>query len=100
MCKKTDYKTPNTRIDKCMRNFIHFLDSTSQYKCRGKWHTRFNILACCCGHGKYPPTVVIDVGLNDMQYPVEIFSGKRIFRLTKFYKRDKQGYYYIPETVA
>jgi len=53
-------------------------------------------LASCCGHGKYPMTIVIKGILG---YPLEIFSNKTILRKKKFYKKDKDGYYFIPETI-
>jgi len=37
--------------------------------------------------------------LPKMEFPFELFSGKIIPRKIKFYKKDKQGYYYIPETI-
>lgn len=53
-------------------------------------------LACCCGHGKYPMTIIFKRG----DFNTEVFSGVTINRKKRFYKRDKQGYYYIPEVVA
>jgi len=86
MCKKTNYKTPNTRIDKCMREFIKELSYFIALK---------DIKACCCGHGKYPMTLLVrPEGWNATK---EMFSGKWIERKKRFYKRDKQGYYFIPE---
>lgn len=52
-------------------------------------------LGSCCGHGRYPPTIVADI----TGHRVEIFSGIEIPRKRKFYKKDKDGYYYIPETL-
>jgi len=86
MCKKTNYKTSNTRIDKCMRNFIRNLSQG----CDG----RYKILACCCGHGKYPMSIVAKSRRGTI---FEMFSNKDIPRTRNFYKRDKQGYYYIQE---
>ncbi len=86
MCKKTNYKTPNPRIDKCMRNLIRYLKFCSNLK----------VVACCCGHGKYPMTIVVEWM---PEYKREIISDTIITRKRKFYKRDKQGYYYIPEVV-
>ena len=92
MCKLKKYhKTSNTLIDRCMRNLIKFVFNpmvmTSEYEC----------VACCCGHGKYPMSIVVrnrrtkEIG--------EICSAKILNRTRNFYKKDKQGYYYIPETV-
>ena len=85
MCKKTNYKIPNPRIDKCMKTFIRYL----------KMHLReLKPVACCCGHSKYPMTIVCKIKGG---FPVDLVSGTIIPRLRKFYKRDKQGYYHIPE---
>ena len=53
-------------------------------------------VACCCGHGKYPMTIVLK-DLSGVVY--ELFSGIKIPRTRNFYKKDKQGIYYIPELV-
>ena len=86
MCKKTNYKTSNTQIDKCMRPLIEFL------KRRG-WTT----VACCCGHGHrdYPMTIIVKNPY--LNYYYELFTETIIPRKRKFYKKDKQGFYYIPE---
>ena len=85
MCQKTNFKRCPSEIDKCMENAIHILNN--------RFH--INIIACCCGHGKYPMTIVIEDDLGIY----ELFSGEDIPRKRKFYKRDKKGYYYIPETI-
>ena len=54
------------------------------------------IVACCCGHGKYPMTIIIE-GINGNHF--DLVSGVSIPRKKRFYKRDKQGYYYIPEVI-
>ena len=84
MCKKL--KGIHNRIDKCMKNFIKFLKNACDVK----------VVACCCGHGKYPMTIVAKFN-NDIQPYVEIVSGISIPRKRNFYKKDKQGYYFIPE---
>ena len=80
MCKKTQFKYCPSTIDKCMRNIIKIIPGT---------------FACCCGHGKYPMTIVCDWAGTIF----EIMSYTEIPRKRKFYKKDKQGYYYIPEVV-
>ena len=87
MCKKTNYKTSNPRVDKCMVDFITTLKSMC-----GRSHIK--PVACCCGHGKYPMTVIVKNGVG---YCWELISGIEIPRKKRFYKRDLQGYYYIPE---
>ena len=85
MCQKPKLTTGSSasRIDPCMKNIIDFLQSQG-----------IRTLACCCGHNKYSPTIVADIG----GFNRELFTWKDIKRIKKFYRRDKQGYYYIPET--
>ena len=90
MCRKN--KGLHNRIDKCMKPLIEFLSKhMSDYPC----------VACCCGHGKYPMTIVADIRKTYLTKPkyVEIFSGIEIPRIRNFYKKDKQGFYFIPETI-
>lgn len=90
-------KHGDTRIDPCMREFVKWL---------GNKHTT---ILSCCGHGKYPMSVIVKeyetVGIKRFIIFKEIFSGI-VLRVKedplkpdpkKFYKRDKEGYYYIPE---
>ena len=83
MCKWN--KWGDTRIDPCMRKFIKNLI----FSLVG----HVQIVACCCGHQKYPMTIMVRDG--DLIY--DLVSGKKIPRKKRFYKRDKQGFYYIPE---
>lgn len=96
MCKWN--KFGDTRIDPCMRELISWLKE------------RHEIIACCCGHGKYPMSIIVkeftilENGKSAIIYR-EVFSNiilrTRIAPLgklpKKFYKRDKQRRYYIPE---
>ena len=56
--------------------------------------TKYKVLACCCGHGKYNQSIVLQTK-NGMNF--DLISNAVIPRKRNFYKRDKQGYYYIPE---
>ncbi len=56
--------------------------------------TRFNTLMCCCGHGKYPPSlIVMDPRVAKFcNSPQDIFSGFQFKHNQKrFYKKDKEG---------
>ena len=86
MCKRTIYKTCNTRIDKCMRPLIKFLQEHG-----------YRTVSCCCGHSKYPMTIIAKYQWNGIPTFVELLSGIVLTRSTKFYKRDSNGYFYIPE---
>ena len=85
MCKLKKYhKTINTQIDKCMIELIKYLQK--EYK----------ILACCCGHSKYPATVIVK-NTQGLIYELLTKGLPVIPRTRNFYKKDNQGYYYIPE---
>ena len=84
MCKKTQFKYCPSTIDKCMKTFIDNLNSCD-----------IRTKACCCGHGKYPMTIVVE----SLHSNFDLVSGVYIPRKRKFYKKDKQGYYYIPEVL-
>jgi len=69
-----------------------------------KWLRNKHIpIASCCGHRKYPMSVIIKEGISDrIENKIvyrDIFSQIIIPRKRRFYIKDKQGYYYIPETV-
>jgi len=81
MCKKHNPR----KIDECMINLI---DSLQIYNVPTR--------ACCCGHGKYPMTIIVQT--CDGRF-FEICHNKFIPRKRRFYKKDKQGYYYIPEVL-
>lgn len=81
-------KNDGRRIDPCMKSAIRCLNDYG-----------IKTLACCCGHGKHPMTIVIDVGV-DKVIPLEIFSGQFLKRRKRFYKKFKDGSYMIPETVG
>ncbi len=87
MCKFNP-KNDSRRIDPCMKKFISFVNNSGIAK----------TLACCCGHGKYPMTLVIRIKHDNRIW--EVFSDKTIPRKRLFYKKDKKGIYYIPESLV
>jgi hypothetical protein len=86
MCKFVN-NTKNSRIDKCIKPLIENLS----------W-LGIKTVACCCGHGKYPLSIVVRWSNKKHDY-VEMVTGASIPRKRKFYKKDKKGYYYIPEAM-
>lgn len=88
MCKAKRYKkTSNTAIDKCIRNFIANLEFL--------FDNQVKIVASCCGHGgKYPMTIIVKNKIGEVY---DLVSGMKIPRKRNFYKRNKKGFYYIPE---
>ncbi len=47
MCKQ--HKHHGKMIDKCMRKIVEFINS----------ETRFETVMCCCGHWKYPSSLIV-----------------------------------------
>jgi hypothetical protein len=89
MCK-FNRTSGDTRIDPCMREIVKFINSETSY----------NTKMCCCGHGKYPASLIVvntKTGVG-CQQPIEIFSGRQFkYGQNRFYKRDKKGVYHIPD---
>ncbi len=71
-----------------MRNVINFIN----LECPD-----VETLGCCCGHKKYPMTIVVRDKIEGRIF--DLMSGKTIPRKKRFYRSDKKGNYYIPETV-
>lgn len=77
------------RVDACIRDLIYSLNSHG-----------FETLACCCGHGKYPITIIYRYKSNDALNGniYDFCSGWGVLRRKKrYYIKDKRGLYYIPE---
>ena len=89
MCSKKQFKYCPSEIDECMIPIIEGLGEIIN-------HRRFKIRACCCGHGKYPMTIIVEAKKQGF---VDLVSGEEIPRKRNFYRKDKEGYYYIPETL-
>ncbi len=90
MCEFNKFN--NSRfIDPCMKNFIETLNIMLK-------ESSLKIVACCCGHKKYPMTIVIKNTLSGKHY--DLVSSRSIPREKKFYKKDERGVYFIPEVLA
>ena len=87
MCKFNP-KNDSRKIDPCMKYKIKELNG------RGE-----KTLACCCGHGKYPASIIVPIKVDGHDVGYELCSRTIIPRKKRFYKKDKQGVYYIPEVV-
>ena len=83
VCK--DIEEFNFRVDNCMQNLIWVLNNRGVMTC-----------GCCCGHGRYPMTIVY-VSPNGKFW--DLMSGVEIPRKKRFYIKDKDGFYYIPEVM-
>jgi hypothetical protein len=89
MCEKQ--KFGNFRIDPCLQEIINQINQSGQYK----------TLLSCCGHNVYPKSIVC---IDKNKRIFEWFSKIELPRYYKnghikrrYYKKDKKGYYYLPE---
>jgi hypothetical protein len=82
MCKWI--KSGNQRIDPCMKETVEEL----QWK-------GYHVKACCCGHIKYKPSIIVENYGTVYDY----VSGIIIERTKRFYKRDNEGHFFIPEVI-
>ena len=55
------------------------------------------VQTCSSDLKKYPKTIVVKHQGTKM--PFEYFSHQYILRKKRFYIKDKEGYYFIPETI-
>jgi len=86
MCKWN--KWGDTRIDPCMRGMVEQLNAMIS-------KSGFVILMCCCGHGRYPMSIICRN--KQFKAPFDLVSNKNLHSKKKFYKRDKKGYYFLKE---
>jgi hypothetical protein len=84
MCE-FDPKNDSRYIDPCMVKLIDYLRAHG-----------IETVSCCCGHGKYPPSVIVRTVRPE--FTMEIFSGILFEgRKKRYYRKDAQGVYHIPE---
>lgn len=76
------------RIDFCLKPLLKWLTSND-----------YTVVASCCGHEKYPMTIVVKYMYNGIPKYFELLSNIELLRTKKFYKRDWEGVYYIPEII-
>ena len=87
MCLKRSTKKSKMgfRIDPCMEQEVELLRKSG-----------IKTVACCCGHNKYPKTIIINENGTYREY----FSGITIPRKKYFYLSDNDGVYYLPESIT
>lgn len=90
MCKNHNPR----KIDKCMERLIKELKTLYEIV-KLEFGDDKRVVACCCGHGKYPMTIV--VWDKDEEEVYDLISGETIPRKRRFYRKDSRGYYFIPE---
>jgi len=84
MCIKKKYL--NNKVDQCLKDRIENINKYSNYK----------TLGCCCGHGVYNPSIIVKDIFGNIK---DLITNKQIPRKKRFYKKDKNGFYYIPELI-
>ena len=90
MCHRC--KPNNRKIDKCMAEICCFIDILNVKKEGLPNYLR--VVGSCCGHGKYPPSIIVR---NHLGQTWDLISNTTIRRKTRFYLKDSKGYYFIPE---
>lgn len=80
-------------MDECLLELIDFINSS--------YDGKFKTLLSCCGHGKYPSTIVVKNTRSQVIF--DWFSGKILENYYKkgkirnrFYQKDTEGYYFVP----
>jgi len=76
------------RVDSCIRHLILSLSNHG-----------YNTVGCCCGHGRYPMTIICRVDGTNRYY--DLISGVDVKskRGGGWYILDNDGYYYVPEVI-
>ena len=78
------------RVDACLSGLIITLNNKG-----------IETVACCCGHGKYPITILYMHKSQDIMNGniYDFCSGWGVSARSKkrWYRRDKQGLFFIPE---
>ncbi len=91
MCKKL--KGCANRIDRCIKSHVDWLNRNG-----------FKTILSCCGHGKYPKTILLrfeDNRVYDLFSLIELkpYNPKIKKQYNRYYKKDAEGYHYIPEII-
>ena len=96
MCEKLILEGSARNFDPCLVEELEEIKNTFP-----RFKEKFKMIMSCCGHFKYSKTLVVQNRVSKAHF--EWFTGtllegtKRADTREPFYKRDKEGYYYIPE---
>lgn len=93
MCDKIFKKYPMRKIDPCIVDAVRDINNNG-----------LKTIASCCGHGKYHPSIIIrkkDNSCWDWFTKKKVHNYKPQFNKQHnyYYKRDKDGFYYVPELI-
>lgn len=96
VCEKIISKGTARNIDPCLIEELEALKN--EYP---KFKEKFQLIMSCCGHGKYPKTIIVKNRYSRTCFEwlsgVTLSGTRRSDSKAPFYKRDKEGHYYIPE---
>ena len=89
--KMVKIKDRTVRVDSCLKLIIQYLNELG-----------YRTVASCCGHGIYKPTILIlswNIKNNKTywNHVYDFFTDIVLHKTKKFYKKDAEGFYYIPE---
>lgn len=74
-------------VDSCIADTVDFINT--------ELSKTFRTVGCCCGHGKYPSTIVVmDIWTGGL---FEYFTGMLIPRKRNLYYKDREGIFHLPE---
>ena len=92
MCELVKHGT--TRIDPCLVDEIYAIKTK-------EWIQNYQSIMSCCGHGKYKKTFIVRNRATrhvfDWFTGVDLTKTGRARKKQPYYKKDKEGYYFIPE---
>lgn len=73
------------KVDACLENLLVVVSRLHYYRGR--------IVASCCGHGRYPRTILFRLRgeVRDLR------TRRTIPRKRRFYQKDEEGFYFVPE---
>lgn len=88
MCEKKPYCA--RRIDPCI---------AYEVECINKYIKNVKTIASCCGHGKYPKTIIVKDTITGKvwEFNSNVVLADKPRKSHKYYKKDSDGIYYIPE---
>lgn len=90
MCQKLPYCA--RRIDPCLLPIIYMINQIPNY---------YTLLSCCGHNSQYSKTIVVfNSQTNEVfEYYSQIILSHGLRKSRKYYKRDINGNYYIPELI-
>ena len=94
MCQKKSYCSKV--IDPCIHDEVKQINNDK--------FGRFKTLLSCCGHGKYPKSIVVRQKRSKIVFEwfsrikLEAYYKNKKLR-KRFYSQDSEGHYFLPEVV-